>query len=286
MAKDTFLNVKHTLQTGGRLTDLRRPRIMGILNITPDSFYGSSRMNSVDEALRQAEAFLDEGATFIDIGGYSSRPGAAPVSEEEEMKRLLPVIKAITKKLPGALISVDTFRAAVARESILAGAHLINDISGGSMDGAMFKTVAALKAPYILMHMKGTPQTMQQQASYQNLILELTGYFSEKIAALKQLGVHDIILDPGFGFAKTLDHNYELMQHLQDFQIFGLPLLTGISRKTMIYKLLETDADNALNGTTALNTVALLKGSSILRVHDVKAAAECITLTEKLKQSH
>ncbi|HMI01610.1 MAG TPA: dihydropteroate synthase [Pedobacter sp.] len=284
MAKDTFLNAKRTLNVKGKLVDLALPRVMGILNLTPDSFYNDSRVSTVDNALRRTEAFLNEGAVFIDIGAYSSRPGAAQVSPEEELQRLIPVIAAITKKLPEALLSIDTFRARVASEAIAAGAHLINDISAGGMDEAMFETIAALQVPYIIMHMKGTPQTMQKQAQYEHLTLEVIDYFSAKIAELKKLGVHDVIIDPGFGFAKTLDHNYELMAQLQDLQVFGLPILTGISRKSMIYKLLGTTAEEALNGTTVLNTIALLKGASILRVHDVKATAECIALIEKLQQ--
>lgn len=284
MAKDTFLNAKRTLNVKGKLVDLALPRVMGILNLTPDSFYNDSRVSTVDDALRRTEAFLNEGASFIDIGAYSSRPGAAEVSPDEELQRLVPVIAAITKKLPEALLSIDTFRAKVAAETIAAGAHLINDISAGGMDEAMFETIAALQVPYIIMHMKGTPQTMQKQAVYEHLTLEIIDYFSAKIAELKKLGVHDVIIDPGFGFAKTLDHNYELMSQLQDLQVFGLPILAGISRKSMIYKLLGTTAGEALNGTTVLNTIALLKGASILRVHDVKAAAECIALIEKLQQ--
>lgn len=284
MAKDTFLNAKRTLNVRGKLVDLALPRVMGILNLTPDSFYNDSRVSTTDDALRRTEAFLNEGAAFIDIGAYSSRPGAAEVSPDEELQRLIPVIAAITKKLPEALLSIDTFRARVAAEAIAAGAHLINDISAGGMDEAMFDTIAALQVPYIIMHMKGTPQTMQKQAVYEHLTLEIIDYFSAKIAELKKLGVHDVIIDPGFGFAKTLDHNYELMSQLQDLQVFGLPILTGISRKSMIYKLLDTTAGEALNGTTVLNTIALLKGASILRVHDVKAAAECIAIIEKLQQ--
>ncbi|WP_285059958.1 dihydropteroate synthase [Pedobacter ginsengisoli] len=284
MAKDTFLNAKRTLNVKGKLVDLALPRVMGILNLTPDSFYNDSRVSTVDDALRRTEAFLNEGASFIDIGAYSSRPGAAEVSPDEELQRLVPVIAAITKKLPEALLSIDTFRAKVAAETIAAGAHLINDISAGGMDEAMFETIAALQVPYIIMHMKGTPQTMQKQAVYEHLTLEIIDYFSAKIAELKKLGVHDVIIDPGFGFAKTLDHNYEVMSQLQDLQVFGLPILAGISRKSMIYKLLGTTAGEALNGTTVLNTIALLKGASILRVHDVKAAAECIALIEKLQQ--
>jgi dihydropteroate synthase len=284
MAKDTFLNAKRTLNVRGKLVDLSVPRVMGILNLTPDSFYNDSRVSTVDDALRRTEAFLNEGAAFIDIGAYSSRPGAAEVGPDEELKRLIPVIAAITKKLPEALLSIDTFRAKVAAEAVAAGAHLINDISAGGMDEAMFDTIADLQVPYIIMHMKGTPQTMQKQAVYEHLTLEIIDYFSAKIAELKKLGVHDVIIDPGFGFAKTLDHNYELMGQLQDLQVFGLPILAGISRKSMIYKLLGTTAGEALNGTTVLNTIALLKGASILRVHDVKAAAECIALIEKLQQ--
>ena len=284
MAKDTFLNAKRTLNVRGKLVDLSVPRVMGILNLTPDSFYSDSRISTVDDALRRTEAFLNEGAAFIDIGAYSSRPGAAEVSPDEELQRLIPVIAAITKKLPEALLSIDTFRAKVAAEAVAAGAHLINDISAGGMDEAMFDTIANLQVPYIIMHMKGTPQTMQKQAVYEHLTLEIIDYFSAKIAKLKKLGVHDVIIDPGFGFAKTLDHNYELMGQLQDLQVFGLPILAGISRKSMIYKLLGTTAGEALNGTTVLNTIALLKGTSILRVHDVKAAAECIALIEKLQQ--
>jgi len=285
MAKDTFLNAKRTLNVRGRLVDLAVPRVMGILNITPDSFYKDSRISTVDDALRKAEAFMNDGAAFIDLGAYSSRPGAAEVSTDEELKRLIPIVEAITKKLPEALLSIDTFRAKVALESVTAGAHLVNDISGGGMDNQMFKTIADLQVPYVIMHMKGSPETMQQEASYQNLVLEVIDYFAAKIAALKKLGVHDVIIDPGFGFAKTLDHNYELMSRLQDLQLFGLPFLAGVSRKSMIYKQLGISAGEALNGTTVLNTIALLKGASILRVHDVKAASECIALIEKLQQN-
>jgi len=285
MAKDTFLNPKRTLNARGRLIDLSTPKIMGILNITPDSFYSGSRIQSIDQALFNAEAFLNEGATFLDIGAYSSRPGATDIGGDEELRRLIPIIAAIREKFPEALLSIDTFRARVAYEGIQAGAHLVNDISGGTLDDKMFDTVAALKAPYILMHMRGNPQTMQRETQYKDLVLDIAGYFSERVDRLIASGVHDIILDPGFGFAKTLDQNYQLMQHLKDFHIFGLPLLTGISRKGMIYKLLETTPEEALNGTTVLHTIALSKGSSILRVHDVKAARQCITLTEKLKQS-
>lgn len=284
MAKDTFLNRKVTLNLKGELVDLSRPQVMGILNLTPDSFYGTSRISSIDAALQRAENCLEEGASFIDIGAYSSRPGADEVTTEEELKRIVPAVEAISKRFPEAKLSIDTFRARVARESIEAGAHLINDISGGELDELMFETAASLNVPYILMHMKGDPKTMQKNPVYENLVLEVADYFAEKISRLKQLGVNDIILDPGFGFAKTLSHNYQLMNHMEDLDMFGLPILAGISRKSMIYKLLGTTPDEALNGTTILNTIALQKGAKILRVHDVKAAAECIKLIEKMQE--
>ncbi|AMQ01598.1 Dihydropteroate synthase [Pedobacter cryoconitis] len=285
MAKDTFLNRKITLNLKGELLDLSRPCVMGILNLTPDSFYSNSRMDSIDAALERAEICLKEGAAFIDIGAYSSRPGAAEVTTEEELQRMIPAITAISKRFPEAKLSIDTFRAKVARESIEAGAHVVNDISGGNLDELMFETVAALNVPYILMHMQGTPQTMQQKPVYKNIGLEVVDYLAEKVNALKALGVKDIILDPGFGFAKNTTHNYQLMNQLQNLDVFGLPVLVGISRKSMVYKLLGTTADEALNGTTVLNTIALQKGAAILRVHDVKAAVECISIVEKMQQS-
>jgi dihydropteroate synthase len=284
MAKDTFLNRKATLNLKGEIMDLSRPQVMGILNLTPDSFYGNSRISSVDSALQRVENCLQEGAAFIDIGAYSSRPGADEVSTDEELKRMIPAIQAISKRFPEAKLSIDTFRAKVARESIEAGAHLINDISGGELDEAMFETVASLNVPYVLMHMKGDPKTMQKNPVYENITLEVTTYFAAKLQQLKALGLHDVILDPGFGFAKTLSHNYELLNHLKDLNLFCLPVLAGISRKSMIYKLLGTSPEEALNGTSILNTIALQKGASILRVHDVRAAAECITLVEKLQE--
>ena len=285
MAKDTFLNRKITLNLKGELLDLSRPCVMGILNLTPDSFYSNSRMGSIDAALERAEICLKEGAAFIDIGAYSSRPGAAEVTTDEELKRMIPAIAAISKRFPEAKLSIDTFRAKVARESIEAGAHMVNDISGGNLDELMFETVAALNVPYILMHMQGTPQTMQQKPVYKNIGLEVVDYLAEKVNALKALGVKDIILDPGFGFAKNTTHNYQLMSQLENLDVFGLPVLVGISRKSMIYKLLGITADEALNGTTVLNTIALQKGAAILRVHDVKAAVECISIVEKMQQS-
>lgn len=285
MAKDTFLNRKITLNLKGELLDLSRPCVMGILNLTPDSFYSNSRMGSIDAALERAEICLNEGAAFIDIGAYSSRPGADEVTTDEELKRIIPAITAISKRFPEAKLSVDTFRAKVAKESIEAGAHLINDISGGNLDEQMFETVAALDVPYILMHMQGTPQTMQQKPVYKNIGLEVVDYLAGKVSILKMLGVKDIILDPGFGFAKNTTHNYQLFNQLENLDVSGLPVLVGISRKSMIYKLLGTTAEEALNGTTVLNTIALQKGASILRVHDVRAAVECIAIVEKMQQS-
>nr|AGU10327.1 Pterin binding enzyme [uncultured organism] len=284
MAKDTFLNRKTTLNVKGRLFDLRTPQVMAILNITPDSFYSASRTASIDEALQKAGDFLNAGATIIDIGAYSSRPGAADVSEQEELDRIIPVVDALVARYPEAILSIDTFRAAVAEASVEAGAHIINDISGGTIDPAMFETIAKLQVPYILMHMKGTPQTMQQEAQYDDVMLEVVDYFAKKVAELRARGVKDIILDPGFGFAKTRDHSYELLNHLEDLNIFGLSYLVGFSRKSMIAKYLKVDPADALNGTTVLHTIALQKGASILRVHDVTPAVECIKLVERTQR--
>ena len=282
MAKDTFLNRKQTLNCKGKLIDISQPSVMAILNITPDSFYADSRISGITEALNQAEKFITAGAKFIDIGAYSTRPGAAEVSETEEIQRITPIIKAVHEAFPDVLLSVDTFRAKVAEAGIHAGAHLINDISAGNLDPNMFKTVAELQVPYIIMHMKGTPQNMQEHASYKNVTQEVFSYFSEKIDSLQQLGIKDIILDPGFGFAKTVSQNYQLLNNLSLLNFFKLPLLVGFSRKSMITKILNVKAEEALNGTTVLNTTALLKGVGILRVHDVKEAMECITLTNQI----
>jgi len=284
MAKDTFLNRKTTLNIKGRLFDLRTPQVMAILNITPDSFYPASRTASVEDAVEKTGGFLSAGATIIDIGAYSSRPGAEDVAEQEELDRILPVIEALLKAYPDVVISIDTFRASVAQAAVEAGAHIINDISGGALDAKMFETVAKLKVPYILMHMKGTPQTMQQECHYDDIVLELVDYFSRKLAALRALGVKDIILDPGFGFAKNRDQSYELLNHLEDLKIFGLSYLVGFSRKSMIAKFLKVEPAAALNGTTVLNTIALQKGASILRVHDVTPAMECIKLVERTQR--
>ena len=281
MAKDTFLNRKSTVNVNGRLIDLSTPTVMGILNITPDSFFTGSRIATVDDALIKAEGFLKAGATFLDIGAYSSRPGAEDVNTDEELSRLIPVIEKLTAEFPEAILSVDTFRAKVANECILAGAHIINDIGAGTLDDAMFETIAQLQVPYIIMHMRGMPKTMQQYAAYDDITLEVIDYFQPKIAALWALGVKDIIIDPGFGFAKKPDHSYKLLNELEDLLLFELPVLVGVSRKSMIYRFLDIPVQDAMNGTTVLNTIALLNGASILRVHDVRAAAECIALVQK-----
>ncbi|WP_443937835.1 dihydropteroate synthase [Pedobacter sp. MW01-1-1] len=272
----------YSLNCKGKLIDLSSPKVMGIINITPDSFYSNSRSNSMDTALRKTEQFLTEGASFIDIGGYSSRPGAVDISEAEEISRLVPVITEITKNFPEAILSIDTFRAKVAEETILAGAHVINDISAGDLDERMFETIARLQVPYCIMHMQGTPQNMQQNPSYDDVTVDVIDYLAKKVAQLKALHVKDIILDPGFGFGKTIEHNYTLLNRLQDFKLFDLPLLVGFSRKGMIYKVLNTSAEEALNGTSVLNTISLQKGANILRVHDVKEAKECIQLVSML----
>jgi dihydropteroate synthase len=283
MAEKNFFEPKQSLNIKGRLIDLSTPKVMGILNITPDSFYSNSRTKTIDEALTKAAQFLKDGATFIDIGGYSSRPGAKDISASEEIDRLVPVVEVLAKEFPEAVISIDTFRAKVAEETILAGAHIINDIASGDMDEKMFETVAKLQVPYMIMHMQGTPQNMQQNPVYNNVLLEVIDYLAKKIAALMALHVHDIVIDPGFGFGKTTDHNYELLNQLEAFKIFKLPVLVGFSRKGMIYKTLGTTAAEALNGTTVLNTLALQKGAGILRVHDVKEAVECVRLVERLR---
>ncbi|MFL0352132.1 dihydropteroate synthase [Xanthomarina sp. GH4-25] len=267
----------------GNLIDLSTPKVMGILNLTPDSFYDGGKYKNESDILSQVYMMLKFGATFIDIGAYSSRPDANHISEEEELKRLLPIITLILKEFPEVFMSIDTFRSQVAKEGVEAGATLINDISAGKLDEHMLETVAKLKVPYIMMHMKGTPQTMQQQTNYENLTKDILFYFSERIAKAKALGILDVIVDPGFGFAKTLEQNFELLNQLELFKILDKPILTGFSRKSMIYKTLGNSAKEALNGTSVLNTVALQKGATILRVHDVKEAVECVKLIEQLK---
>ncbi len=273
------LNIK------GELTSFDTPVVMGILNVTPDSFFAGSRKNTEEEIILRVRQILDEGGKIVDVGAYSSRPGADDVSPEEEMKRLAFALGLLNREFGTDIIySIDTFRADVARMCVEEyGAAIINDISGGEMDSRMFDTVADMNVPYILMHMKGTPANMQLNPVYEDLFGEVFRYMSEKVETLKLKGVNDIVLDPGFGFGKTLDDNYRLMAHMEEFSVFGLPLLVGISRKTMIYRLLGTSADEALNGTSVLNTISLMKGADILRVHDVREAVECVRIVEKLK---
>lgn len=275
----------HTLNLRGKLYSLCEPKIMGILNVTPDSFYAESRTSNEEHIAARVQQLMDDGADMIDIGGYSSRPGADDVSPEEEMNRLRRGLRVVRRLYPEVPVSVDTFRADVARMCVEEeGADIINDISGGMMDRQMFRTVARLGVPYILMHMQGTPDTMQQAPHYDNLRREVMLYFAERIDRLCQMGAKDIIVDPGFGFGKTLEHNYELFHHLDDFNLFNLPLLVGISRKSMIYKLLGGTPQTSLNGTTVLNTIALMKGVHILRVHDVKEAVEAKRIVMKMKE--
>jgi len=273
----------YTINVGGKLMDLGEPQVMGILNVTPDSFYSASRKNTEQEVVERVQAILAEGGSMIDIGAYSSRPGADDVSAGEEMERLRGGLKILRSIAPDAVVSVDTFRADVAKMCVEEyGVQIINDISGGELDERMFETVAELGVPYILMHMKGDPQTMQNGPHYDDLLAEMLRYFGTKVQQLHELGVKDIILDPGFGFAKTLEHNYELMNRMQDLRVLELPMLVGISRKSMIYRLLGTSPEEALNGTSVLNTLALLKGASILRVHDVREAVEVVRIVKKM----
>ena len=266
----------------GELYDMSSPVVMGIMNVTPDSFFADSRSNSEKEIVERTHQIISQGASIIDLGAYSSRPDSIDISEEEEMNRLAFALKIINREVPDAIVSIDTFRSKVAKMCVEEyGAAIINDISGGEIDSDMFKTVAELKVPYILMHMRGTPQTMMNDLHYDNIIEEMIYYFSKKIHELRQLGVNDIIIDPGFGFSKTVEDNYKIMKHLSDFLIFEYPVLAGISRKSMIYKFLQTDPSQALNGTTVLNTLSLASGASILRVHDVKEAVETLKIFRK-----
>lgn len=271
--------IPYTINVGGRLLDLSEPQVMGILNVTPDSFYAGSRKQTEEDIRVRVEQIVAEGGSMIDIGAYSSRPGADDVSPEEEMARLSRGMRIVRELAPEMPVSVDTFRADVAKMAVEElGVDIINDISGGELDKDMFATVARLGVPYILMHMKGTPQTMQMAPHYDDLMKEILLYFAEKVQQLRDLGQKDIILDPGFGFAKTLEHNYQLMNHMEELKIFELPILSGISRKSMIYKLLGGTPQDALNGTSVLNTLSLMKGASILRVHDVKEAVEVVKI--------
>lgn len=277
---------QYTINVNGQLIDLSRPQVMGILNVTPDSFYFGSRKQTEWEIRERVEQIINEGGQMIDIGAYSSRPGADDVSEEEEMRRLREGVKIVKELAPDMPASVDTFRANVAKMCVEElGVGIINDISGGELDKDMFKTVAKLGVPYILMHMKGTPQTMQQAPHYDDLMKEVMMYFAEKVQKLRDLGQKDIILDPGYGFAKTLAHNYQLLRQQEMLQVFELPLLVGISRKSMIYRLLDTSPQEALNGTSVLNTIALQKGANILRVHDVKECVEVVKIVSKMHEA-
>jgi len=278
--QDTCFSPRLTLRCpGGRVLDLRRPQVMGILNLTPDSFYEGSRVAAEDDLLRRAEQMLRAGAAVLDLGGYSSRPGAEHISAEEEMQRLLPAVAAVRRAFPEAFLSVDTFRAEVATEAIAAGANILNDISGGQLDAEMLPTVGRLGVPYILMHMRGTPQTMTQLTHYEgDLVLELVRYFREKLAELRRHGVTDVVLDPGFGFAKTPAQGHELLRRLRELHLLGLPVLAGLSRKSMVYKPLGLSPEAALPGTVSVNTLAVLNGAKLLRVHDVAEAVQTIQL--------
>lgn len=270
--------VSATINVRGRLVSLDEPQVMGILNVTPDSFFATSRCRSEEEIRQRVCMMRREGATMVDIGAYSGRPGAEEVSVEEELRRLLPAVGIVREEWPDAIISVDTFRAEVARQAVEAGADIINDISGGEMDKDMFRTVAELHVPYILMHMQGTPQDMQKAPHYDNLMCEVFRSLGERVEELHEMGVADVIVDPGFGFGKTMAQNYEMMARLGEFRLLGCPILVGISRKSMVYRLLDTTPEESLNGTTALNTIALMNGASILRVHDVREAVEAIKI--------
>lgn len=278
MTKNKNFNTAITIECNSKLLDLSTPAIMGILNLTDDSFYDGGRYNSVQKALLQAEKMLDNGAKIIDIGAYSSRPNAKHINQDEEWKRLEKTLKIINKEFPQTILSVDTFRSEIAKRSVDSGADIINDISAGNLDSKMFDTIANLNVPYVMMHMQGTPQNMQDNPQYDCIESEVLEFFSSKVNTLKEKGFNKIIIDPGFGFGKTLEHNYQLLNNLEALHVLDLPMLVGVSRKSMIYRILDTDAKNALNGTTALHTLCLNKGASILRVHDVKEAAECVKL--------
>jgi dihydropteroate synthase len=277
-----MLHPQRTLNCKGRLLTLDRPLVMGILNLTPDSFFEGSRVQNGGDLLQRADRMLQEGADMLDIGGMSSRPGSEVISEEEELRRVLPAVEALHRHFPQAILSVDTVRASVARLAVETGASMVNDISAGRLDEAMYETVAALRVPYVLMHMQGTPQTMQQDPHYDDVVVEILDFFIREMGKLRALGVHDIVLDPGFGFGKTLAHNYELLRGMQAFQILEAPVLAGLSRKSMITRLLGVSPGEALNGTTALHMAALQNGAKILRVHDVKEAVEVVKIYNQL----
>jgi len=279
-----MLNPRLTLNCRGRLLHLAEPVVMGILNVTPDSFFDGGRYEATAAVLRRAETMLDEGASIIDIGGMSSRPGAELIPVEEELQRVLPAIGAIAERFPATIISIDTIRARVAREAVDAGASIVNDISAAAFDDELYATVAELNVPYILMHMQGSPKTMQLNPSYEDVVREVLDFFIAEVGQLRDLGVKDIVLDPGFGFGKSVTHNYQLLKQLQVFQILDLPLLAGLSRKSMINKVLKTKPEQALNGTTALHMLALQQGAKILRAHDVRPAVETIKLWQQLEK--
>jgi dihydropteroate synthase len=283
--QNTAFSVNKTLNIKGRRIDLSTPLVMGIVNVTPDSYYDGGRYNSEKDILARVSQMVADGASIIDVGGYSTRPGAPDISSGEENERIIPAIRSIRKEFPMLLLSIDSFRSEVVRAAIGEGADLINDISGGSLDADMFKTVAAMRVPYILMHMKGNPQNMAKQTDYQDLVKEVIDYLQKKIYSLHELGVKDIIIDPGFGFAKSREQNFELLNQLHLLKILEKPILIGLSRKSMIWKTLNITPEEALNGTTVLNTIALAKGSSILRVHDVKQAVEAVSLMQRLQAS-
>lgn len=272
-----------TINCKGNLIDLSIPRVMGVLNITPDSFFDGGKYKDEKSMLTQVEKMLKEGATFIDVGAYSSRPGAAHVTEAEELRRISPVVDVLLKEFPESILSIDTFRSSVAKETVQLGAAIINDISGGNMDSNMFATVAEVQVPYILMHMLGTPQNMQQNPVYKNVTQEIISFFADKIFKLHQLKVNDVLIDVGFGFGKTIAHNFEILKNLALFKSLEAPILAGVSRKSMLYKTLGISANEALNATTSANTIALLNGANILRVHDVKEAVEAIKIVQQLK---
>jgi len=276
---------KITLNCKGTLLNLANPIVMGILNLTPDSFYDGGKFKGGISILHQAEKMLKEGAKILDIGGMSSRPGAKIIDANEELKRTIKPITLIAKTFPEAIISIDTVRSVVAKEAVGAGASIVNDISAGKIDADFYQTVADLSVPYVLMHMKGTPETMQSQTEYEDISLEVLDFFIKEVGKLRELGIKDIILDPGFGFGKTIDHNYQLLNKIHAFRMLDLPILAGVSRKSMIYKYLETTPDYALNGTSVLNMVALQQGAKILRVHDVKEAVETVKLFEQVERN-
>jgi dihydropteroate synthase len=275
----------YTLNCKGKPLVIENPLLMGIINITPDSFFTGSRFSTIETVLKQAELILHQGAAIIDIGGQSTRPGSTRLSTDEELKRVLPVLEALVVKFPDSIISIDTYNSEVALQAVKCGASIINDVSFGALDNNMLDVAASLKVPYIGMHMKGNPESMQDKPEYQNVVSEVLDYFIQKAEECKLKGIHDLIIDPGFGFGKSINNNYELLYHLKAFKMLEKPILCGVSRKSMIYKVLDTNADNALNGTTVLNTMALMNGASILRVHDVGEAMEAVKLVNAYKNA-